>query len=250
MLTRNLAFLHNQLADKKLAVNTDEPTPPADSFFFRVFNKNLSVAESVLGTSFLQAMKKNDLPPLNFGVMNVQDAYYCYRAEETYQTLLSVIDPADELMREMRALVEDNFNGYKEYNQTFFDTWRIPTASSVNPTEVFINYAEHEHHIACSCEPIYTLVAMLPCYYLWYWFCSKMYPEMSSNNLYRDWVEGSLSTGSAYRIGNFIDKWQKNQQPFDEERADEIYAASMNYELQVFTEAYRPNVKLFTRGGI
>lgn len=248
MLTRNLSFLYNQLTEEKITLDSNEP--PADSFFFRVFDKNISIAERVLNTPFLQEMKKNVLPPLNFGVMNVQDAYYCYCAENSYKRLLNGIKVSDELTQEMLELVQHNYKGYVEYNKVFLDIWHIPAATSVKPTKVFQDYAEHEFQTASNYDPIYTLVAMLPCYYLWYWFSSKLSPDMSSDNLYIDWVEGSLSARSAYRIGNFIDKWQKQNQPFDERLAEKIYAASMNYELQIFTEAYQPDAKQLTRGGI
>ena len=38
-------------------------------------------------------------------------------------------------------------------------------------------------------------------------------------------------------IGDLIEEWEAFEKPFDEAKAEEIYVKSMNYELQVFTEA-------------
>lgn len=241
ILTRSLGFLENHLL-------MSEPEPPKDSFFFKVFEKSISIAEDVKNTDFLQAMKEGNLPPTNFGVLNVQDAYYCYHAADTYGSLLTKINREEE--PELYTLVKSNYEGYVSYNETFFNVWRIPMASSVNPTQNFKDYAEHEHHVMCSQPSIYTLVAMLPCYYLWYWFSSQLRPDMSDDNLYLDWIEGSLSTGSAYRIGNFIDNWQKKGKEFDEQIATEIYQTSMNFEKKVFTEAYKQTSTSLSRGGV
>lgn len=221
--------------------------PPADSFFFRVFESNIEEAKGVLGSDYLQAMLKGELPPSNFGILTVLDAYYCYRAQMTLDSLLCVIDREKET--ELYALSKELYEGYVDYNKTFFYSWHIRTSESVNPTAAFEEYAEHEHHIMCSCPPIYTLVAMLPCYYLWYWFSDRMLTEgIEDDNLYKPWVEDCHSADSAYVVGNFIDSWQKQGKAFDEALATSIYTKSMQCERKVFSQALE-DVKTLNRRG-
>jgi len=128
---------------------------------------------------------------------------------------------------------------YTDYNKTFFDYWHIKTSESVNPTQNFIGYSEHEHHIACSEHPVYTLTAMLPCYYLWYWFSDQIINAgITQDNLYFNWVDGCHSVKSAYIIGNFIELWKNAGKDFDETKATAIYTKSMDFELKVFSEAF------------
>lgn len=213
-----------------------EAMPPDDSFFFRVFQANIQEAEGVLESNYLQAMQRGDLCPSNFGILTVLDAYYCYRAQATLDSLLCVID--HEKDKDLYLLSRDLDEGYIEYNKTFFDQWHIRTSDSVNPTAAFEEYAEHEHNVMCSYAPIYTLVALLPCYYLWYWFSDKMLKNgMEDTNLYKPWVNDCHSADSAYTVGNFIDQWQKQGKPFDESLASQIYKKSMQCERAVFTQA-------------
>lgn len=216
---------------------SEEP-PAADSFFFRVFYKNIAIANSVLYTEYLQAIKEGVLPPDNYGQLTVLDAFYCYRGADTYATALTTIDK--NANNDLYLLMKELYTSYVDYNKTFFDYWHIRTAESVNPTQNFIDYSEHEHHVAYSEHAIYTLVAMLPCYYLWYWFSDRILETgIKEDNLYYEWVENCHSAGSAYQIGNFIELWKKQDKEFDEAKAMEIYATSMNYELKVFTDAYK-----------
>ncbi|MBR1693707.1 MAG: hypothetical protein IJ711_13190 [Lachnospiraceae bacterium] len=240
--TRNIRFTAR--LQKGAQVRTAKP--PEDSFFFRVFEKNLDVANAVIDTKYLQAMKHGVLNPQDYGCLTVLDSYYCYRAADTLLSLLSEID--DKEYPDLKRLVEVQYEGYEEYNSTFFRDWHIRTADSVNPTDTMMAYAEHEHHVMCAYPPIYTLVAMLPCYYLWPWFSQKI--EESSDyepGVYKDWFEGNYSGedsyDSAYEIGNFIDAWQKDGKEFDESLAGEIFSKSMNYELAAFTEAYHEAIE-------
>ena len=214
---------------------TAEPKPSPDSFFFRAFAANEDTAQKVLDTNYLQKMKDGILEPDRYGQLTVLDAYYCYRGANSYDTALCQVDP--DLDAELHQLMSALAESYHEYNMTFFNDWHIRTAESVNPTAEFEAYAEHEHHVSCAEQPVYTLVAMLPCYYLWYWFTDKMLPEVADDNLYKGWVEGSHSCSTAYRIGNFIESWKQMGKEFDEQLAMEIYTKSMNCELSVFSKA-------------
>ncbi len=229
---RNVPFQNYLRSTSRFA---SEP-PSAESFFFRAFNECIGIANAVVSTDYLQRMKSGILNPQDFGVLTVLDSYYCYRAAETMSGLLCQIDAQQEL--ELHELVSSLLQGYREYNSTFFDDWHIRTSDSVNPTETFRSYAEHEHHIMCSEAPIYTLVAMLPCYYLWPWFADSILSAPDYvRGVYDYWLNCCLGYGSAYRIGNFIDEWQKQGKEFDEELAMQIYKTSMNFELAAFSEA-------------
>lgn len=217
--------------------------PSEDSFFFEAFNENIDVANEVLNSDYLDSMKKNMLEPQYFGALTVLDSYYCYRAEETLLSLLCKIDKGKE--PELYELVVALKKGYEAYNRTFFEDWHIRTAESVNPTEIFKEYAEHEHNIMCAYEPIYTLVAILPCYYLWPWFASRILKSKDYiSGVYASWLKdcgNEESYETAYELGNFIENWIKAGKPFDREKAKSIYKISMEYESKAFKNAYEKN---------
>lgn len=232
MLFRNRGLSKNYLLARKKAAE-----PPADSFFMRVFQQNIDIANQVVDTKYLTTMQKGILPPDNYGQLTVLDAYYCYRAADTYNTSLCKVEKETEAS--LYQLMRELHQSYRDYNQSFFDDWHIRTSESVNATKEFVDYAGHEHHTACSQHPIYTLVAMIPCYYLWYWFSNEMiHRGLADANLYKGWIEGCCDPGTAYEIGNFIEDWRRSGKEFDEMLAAEIYHQSMLGELSVFTAAY------------
>lgn len=211
--------------------------PSKDSFFMRVFQQNIEIANKVLNTKYLDAIQKGILPPNNYGQLTVLDAYYCYRAADTYNTALCKVQKETE--RDLYMLMDHLHRSYREYNQSFFNDWHIRTSESVNATKEFVSYANQEHHIACSQHPIYTLVAMIPCYYLWYWFSNEMRKKgIADTNLYREWISDCCYPNTSYEIGNFIEEWRKSGKEFDEKLAAEIYQTSIQCELSVFKAAY------------
>lgn len=246
ILTRSLSFIPYLPANlRKETYQLD-----ADSFFYRVFNANIETANDVVNTAYLQAMKIGELDPLYYGSLTVLDSYYCYKAADTLKSLLCKIDNREE--KEMYQLVSGMADSYDDYNRVFLDSWHLRQSDSVTPTETMYGYAEHEHNVMCSNDPIYTLVSYIPCYYLWPWFSKQIMENKDySPGVYADWFSGNYygegSFDSALNIGEFIDKWQKHGKAFDEKVAFDIYKKSMDYELKVFTEAYNKTKKIMRR---
>ena len=215
--------------------------PPLASFYYSAIKANLRTANAVASTPYLQSMHNGTLSPLDFGCLTVQDAYYCYRAQETLEQLLARIDAEDQ--PELHDLVEAKLQGYNSYNRTFLDDWHLQDSTCVLPTETMRRYSDHELQVALDEDPIYALVAYLPCYYLWPWFARQLMMSPWYNpGVYQSWFEGvyegeSESFGGAWLLGNFIETWKSDGKPFDEDLAHDIYRKSMDFELQVFSEA-------------
>lgn len=216
--------------------------PLPTSFFYRAFFANRSIANAVVDTPYLQSMHDGTLNPLSYGCLTVQDANYCYHARDNMNELLGRIDR--EAHPDLFDLAKALYEAYEDYNRTFVEDWRIRNIDSVVPTETMKRYMEHERRVVCEEDPIYGLVAYLPCYHLWPWFARQlMMSPRYSPGVYRDWFEGiyqgeSESFDTAWLIGGFIEDWKAAGNPFDEDLAHEIYRASMTFELEVFSDAF------------
>lgn len=230
MLYRNRMISRKFIQEQGLRV---EP-PPTDSFFFRAFESNGQKAADSLNTNFIQGIKNGNLSPDYYGALTVLDAYYCYNGATSFQ--IAICNTDREKYPKLDAILTHLHENYKAYNQTFLNVWHLLNADCVVPTKTCKAYAEHERIVANYKNPVYTLVAILPCYYLWYWLSDQIY-KYKGGNLYTYWIEGCHSAGSAYSIGNFIDEWQKTGNEFDEGTALDIYSESMKYEYLNFKEA-------------
>ena len=218
---------------------SDKPAPT--SFYCRAFEANKQTAEAVANTSYLRSMQNGTLSPLNYGCLTVQDAYYCYNAQETMFDALNRIDRETE--PDLFDLLESKVRAYDDYNRTFVEDWHIRNIESVIPTETIRLYSEHERRVALEEDPIYTLVAFLPCFGLWPWFARRlMLSPRYRPGVYREWFESVYqgdeeSFGEVWVIGNFIEEWKSQGKAFDEDLAMDIYRTGMDFELKVFTEA-------------
>lgn len=237
LIKRSVPLLSYVLDDLRRLAERPRPT----SFFYRAFLSCRHTANAVAGTRYLQSMHDGTLDPLSYGCLTVQDAYYCYHAQETLRGLLGRVDR--EAHPGLYELVESKTNAYDSYNRTFIEDWRIRNTESVVPTDAMRGYVEHEQRVAREEDPIYTMVVFLPCYHLWPWFARQlMMSPRYSPGVYRSWFEGvyqgeSESFGGAWLMGNFIEEWRDAGNPFDEGLAHDIYRESMEHELAVFSEA-------------
>ena len=134
-----------------------------------------------------------------------------------------------------RGFLKQKHDSYAKYNDTFSQTWHIKDASSVVPTKVCQEYSEFETSVASQNEPIYTLVAMLPCEYLWAWIADQL-KSYTSGNIYASWITGNDYFDGAYAMGNFLSAYQKNHS-IDENLAMQIYQKAIEFEFQNFKTA-------------
>jgi thiaminase/transcriptional activator TenA len=211
----------NQLSTKR---------PPEDSLFWMLWNQNIKTAEEALHTDFIQGIKNGTLDPVTYGGFNVSDAYYCFHGAEGYQTAAAKAETPV-----LKAFLLKKYQGYESYNATFPTIWHIKDADGIVPSEVCKAYSEFESTVAQNQEAIYTLIAMIPCEYLWAWLGEQLSPA-ADTNLYKPWIDGNNDPSGAYAMGNFIDAYQKVHE-IDVDLALQIYSQAMTYEYQNFKTA-------------
>ena len=228
---KNNRALSSQAVESILkAHNISKDAPPKSALFWRLWEQCYSIAEQALGTDFIQAIKLGTLDPVVYGGFNVSDAYYCFKGAEAYQFAAS---RAQDIVLE--AFLTKKHESYDSYNQTFPKVWHVRDAAGIVPTKVTEQYAAFEAKVAQEADPIYCLIVMLPCEYLWAWLGAELSPA-APTNLYAPWIKGNNYPSGAYAMGNFLDAYQK-QYPVDETLASEYYKQAMEFEYQNFAIA-------------
>lgn len=221
------------LTDKVIAEhNLSTQPPPRDSLFWKMWEASKPIAETALQTPFIQGIGAGTLDPVRYGSFNVNDAYYCFNGVSDYRTAAQrAVDKG------LKRFIEAKYESYQKYNEAFTQIWHVKDASSIIPSHVCQEYSDFETHIASKEDPIYCLVAMLPCEYLWAWLGERLSPP-KPENLYAPWVKENNDPSGAYAMGNFLDYYQKlNPGAIDSEKAITIYIEAMNHELKNFVTA-------------
>ncbi|MFY0629470.1 MAG: hypothetical protein JXR05_03755 [Flavobacteriaceae bacterium] len=223
---RRITLSNSFIAENNLSTSP----PPQDSLFWTMWNACVSIANQTLETNFIQGINKANLDPVIYGGFNVSDAYYCFNGAQDYLVAASnATDPT------LKAFLNKKYLSYQKYNETFPTVWHIKDAYGIVPSEACKNYAEFESNVASHEESIYTLIAMLPCEYLWAWLGEQLSPP-ADGNLYAPWITGNNDPSGAYAMGNYIDLYQKSHF-IDEDKAIQLYTKAMNHELQNFATA-------------
>ncbi|KAA1243959.1 TenA family transcriptional regulator [Aquimarina sp. RZ0] len=214
------------LAEHKLST----APPPLDSLFWKMWNACQSIANQALNTEFIQGIKTGTLDPVSYGGFNVIDAYYCFNGEQDY--LVAESKASNPILK---AFLLKKYNSYQKYNETFPKVWHVRDAGGIVPSKVCKQYSEFESNVASHKAPIYTLIAMMPCEYLWAWLGAQLSPPLSGN-LYAPWITENDYPDGAYAMGNFLVEYQK-ENPVDETLATQLYSQAMTYEFQNFNTA-------------
>lgn len=218
------------LTDAFIAKNQLSTTPPPlDSLFWKLWNSSKPVPEKTLETDFLKGINNGNLDPIKFGAFSISDAYYCFKGTDYYADAERRAD--NPILKEFLIKKVEN---YVAYNEQFHTIWYIKDASSIIPPPICKEYSEYESKIATQEDPIYTLILMLPCEYLWAWLCESLLP-IKSGNVYGDWIKGNNDPGVAFAMGNFLDIYLKeNPNRINVDKALEIYKTAMEYEYKIF----------------
>ena len=178
--TRALTFLPTDTNEN--AVET-ALRPDNNSFIFEAFNGCLDLANRVIASPFLQQLKAGNLNVVRLNTLYLCDSDYCISAQETLRLLLIkmngiVLEPDHIVLnKKLRSIVESRYYGYIQYNKEFEPRIIEAKKNSVKNDslrEIMTQYANYEREIFNNYDPIYTLSAFLPCYYLWTWFTKKI----------------------------------------------------------------------------
>jgi thiaminase/transcriptional activator TenA len=220
---------------KQYALST--ASPPEDSLFWELFKNAHSIAEEALQTDYIQGINSGTLDPNVYARYNISDAYYCYRGPEDYKAAVQrAKDPV------LKAFLQKKQESYANYDASLPQLWRVQSSAGITPSKVCKEYADYETAVATGTlpllkdiqDPVYTLIVMLPCEYLWPWLAQQMRPNHA--NLYNFWITGNNDPSGAFKIGNFIHQYEQSHS-INHEVANEIYQQAMTYEYLNFKTA-------------
>lgn len=213
--------------------NLSPDPPPPDSLFWAMWNASKDIAQEALQTPFIQGIRTGTLDPVRYGGFNVNDAWYCFNGARDYKT---AADRADNPV--IKAFLTAKHDSYDKYNATFPQTWRVRDGASVVPYDVCREYSDFETSVASGEDPVYSVIVMLPCEYLWAWLGAQLSPAEPSN-LYASWITDNASaTHGPYEIGNFLEEYQAaNPGKIDRQKAIDIYKRATTYEMKNFAAA-------------
>lgn len=234
-MKNNRSLIDGESLIRRWHLNTN--LPPPDSLFWRMWHASCAVAQRALETDFLQGIKEGILDPMIYGAFNISDIYYCHRSAEDYGR---AAERTTNIV--LKDYLRQKQSSYEHYNRTLCARWNLAGPHSIVPTATALGYTEFETAVANGTskegdvrDPIYALVVMIPCEYLWAWLAAKLTPP-SPGNIYANWVTSNNDPKGSYAMGNFLETYI-SQQPIDESLATKIYQTAVEFEYNNFRTA-------------
>lgn len=200
-----------------------EGVPLADA----LWNSTRALRKEVLQTYLINGLNNGTVDPVKFGQYVVQDAVYCYKSKVDIDVV------ASRTTGSLRDFFLEESADYEEYYKGMFEAWSIgePKGIHLNPT--CQAYADLIAKIAVDRDPVYSIVAGIPCVRLWPWIGQKFKQSGKSSGLYQKWVDENFDpTGTDYL------KWEayvNNSTDIDVATAKKIYYKCMKGELGFFS---------------
>ncbi|MBO5156346.1 MAG: hypothetical protein J6C05_04350 [Prevotella sp.] len=223
---RSFAIPTMRLGKMALSALADEPAE--DSLFKEMWNECKSIAQDVLATDYFKGILNNNLDPNAYGSLMVQDAYYCFKAQDSYAA--AATHAMDE---DCEKFMQAKFDSYAEYNKYYHNPWCVREASGVIPGNAIKTYADYEAYVAQHLDSPYVFAVMLPCEYLWNWVANELAKTADPKGLYYFWIEGNGGKPEgAYQMAAMLERYRNR---IDEAKAKEIFRTAMEHEKEVFT---------------
>lgn len=229
---RRIDFHHEALKPIPLK----DTAPPPDSITWKLWLASDEIAREALNTDFIQGIKNGHLDPNHYGQYTVQDAVYCHHAQEDYQALENRASAHGH--PGLAAFAKARYTGYGTYIVETFKAWHIANVSAINPGEAARTYIDFEHSIATRWQPIYGVIAMIPCDQLWAYLATELGDDADPGNLYSFWITENSGWKGAYRLDNFVDDWlAEHPGVYDWDSALFVFQSCMTCEVNSFRAA-------------
>ena len=225
----------NRELELSFGMDLSEPfKPKKDSFLYKAFLKNLRFAENSLESGYMQGIKNASLNPDHYGAFMIQDAFYCIEGVKTLEIAIARADCHPQL----KKVLELVYKFYNDYVETvILPNWTIKGTESIKVRNGFKAYCALERQIANEKEPIYMLVTLLPCYYLWAWLANEL-KAYENNNVYGRWIRENQEMMPSILLYDTIETFRReNPMEFNETEALELFGRAMECEWCNFKEA-------------
>lgn len=218
--------------------------PPPHSLFWKLWRSNFGLARNALSTRFVEGVRTGELPREVYLRWSQSDAFYCAQSASFYK--LASERAYGEHEEALGRFLQKKYEWYESYNNFFhndsYGTNRNESVMSGDaavpvPSRVILEYVSFQHWVVLKFHPVYTLIVMLPCEWLWAWLTQKLYTEVDASNEYMDWIRYNTDATSAFASANFIHSYMKSHENIIVPSiADELYRTATVFEIDNFND--------------
>lgn len=193
--------------------------------------------QAALDSVFVKAISNVTLDPVEFGAYLVQDAIYLYSVKKSMDMATS---------RTNEETVKGFLQNYASRRYTSLYTnalkdWHIQDPNSIILGNECQDYVDHLFNVAETMDPVYFVVANIPCEKLWPWIGEQIGVGKKHFGIYNKWVEENWDPNinvhlEFEKVANdaFING------KITKKKALDVYRKSMRGEVEFFNSVLSP----------
>lgn len=221
---------------------TTRPAP--DSLFWKLWKSSFWVASQALSSRFVEGVRTGTLSKKDYTVWSQSDSYYCAQSASFYKLASDRAYGLNDYA--LGRFLQKKHEWYKAYNEVFYEgvddsnrneSQVIPSPVMPVPSRVILEYVSFQHWVVLKFHPVYTLIVMLPCEWLWAWLTQMLITEVDSSNEFLPWIRYNTDATPAFASANFIDSFMMSHGDIIfPSVADELYRTATAFEIDNFND--------------
>ncbi|XP_018610467.1 uncharacterized protein LOC108935949 [Scleropages formosus] len=208
----------------------------SSSFYEDLWKSNIDIANATLQTRFLQAMQMGNLPVEKYTIFGMQDLYYMINVT----AMLREMSEKKPMPEDIKQFFKGRFNSYEKYLAYLLNDFSLTNESVIVPRPAMASYINNYHRVMKKYEPIYFVVALLPCSKLWPYLAENV--NMTENNPYYSFKRDNQGGNPAKHFKGLLDGYQHKM---NKKTAHQIFRQQMEHEKNFFQSSYTEKPILF-----
>ncbi|XP_072037131.1 uncharacterized protein [Amphiura filiformis] len=199
----------------------------------QLWEETKDLREQALNTIWIQGIALGILDPLDFGRLLAQDTIYLAN-HAAYADIAKCKYTGD--IRVYLEAHEKSIASEQEKTTSQLKDWHIAFEGGIEMSSAAQLYLKFQKHVAMTMNPLYFIVAMLPCCRLWPWLANEIKDKspVCNNNVYQFWIEEHIGLTFWQKMQAVVDK---HADEINVSEARKIYRTCMQGEVNFFRSA-------------
>ncbi|KAL6491527.1 hypothetical protein MHYP_G00018720 [Metynnis hypsauchen] len=196
-----------------------------DDVYESLWQNNLDLARETFFADFVRLMECGSLEAERFVKFTLQDILYLDGVTAMLKEMSEkVTQPA-----EMKDFIKGRHSSYKAFRDSCLQNLLMKDLNSIQPTKAIQKYLDTYRGVMKESDPVYFVVALLPCSRLWVWLAQNL--KTPEHSAYYRWKLDNMD-GHPEKFRSILNKYLDTDDKKLE--AHQIFRAQMQNEHDFF----------------
>ncbi|XP_037388369.1 uncharacterized protein LOC119261944 [Pygocentrus nattereri] len=191
-----------------------------------LWNNSLDLAKETLHLEFLNKLKSYTMKAERYLKFTLQDMVYLDGVTAMLKEMSEKVTEPEDL----KVFIEGRHSSYKKFRDSCLQSLSIKDLNSIEPMPAMQKYLDTYREVMKESDPVYFVVALLPCPRAWSWIAQNLQLPKHSVHYIRKSDSESGQSEKHYRpiLNKYLNSTEKLQ------KANDIFRRQMQNEHDFF----------------